>query len=129
MNEHARLKYYVPSNKQTQNGIEYDLSRLSIVSPEEISMFIEYQLQHPDTINACFEKLILIIEMQEIHETQINTRTRTKTKTKSGKQMDDIYQILKDQFTALTGTTNIDLSLLDKWVLFIKSQGEFSEYF
>ena len=120
--QQIRNKQNMSSNKVIQNGIQYDISMLNIVSPEEISLFIQYQLNHPTVIQQCFENLIEILALYG----------RPKKIKTIVNPMDNIYKILSDEYYNITNNQpdiQIDKSFIDKWVLFIKSQGEFNEFF
>jgi hypothetical protein len=96
------------------NGIIYDKSRIPILSEDEIKNFIELQKKYPQVINDCFDKLIKILENQE---KQIVISKNQKT------PMDEIY----DTLSSLNIYNN--KSMIDKWILFIKSQNDFCYFF
>ena len=109
-NKYRKFPPYIINN----NGIIYDKSIIPILSENEINNFIELQKKYPQIINNCFDKLIKILENQEkkivISENQKNP-------------MDEIYDILS--------SLNIynNKNMIDKWVLFIKSQNDFCYFF
>jgi len=105
-------------NIVTTKGITYDKSVIPILTENEVEHFIDLQMKYPETINACFNGLI---EILETYENPIKTSKKNKTLKKN--PMAQIYSSL----TALNEHTNMEQ--IDKWVLFIKSQNEFSKFF
>jgi len=75
-------------------------------------------MENPDIVNKCFDYLI---ENLENLEKQMVTRHNKKTKIKS--PMNNIYETLTS--TKLCD----DQFMIDKWVLFIKSQGDFNKFY
>ena len=102
-----------------QNGVMYDKSVLPMLSQGDIDMFVELQEKNQELINMCFIDLTNILEQ---HEKQIITRT-IKNQNQNN-PMKSIY----DRLSKLNLHKD-DLSFIDKWVLFIKSQNEFSQFF
>jgi hypothetical protein len=107
----------------THNGITFDTVGLCILSQSEIDKFIELQKAHPDIINECFEQLIKLLGN---HEILLNAKTRKEKKQiekfqSNDRPMDKIYSML------LTICPNLEQ--VDKFVLFLKSQGEFSSFY
>ncbi len=70
-------------------------------------------------INNCFSNLIELLEQQE---KQIITRKNKKIITQNN-PMKKIYELL------INLNEDDDMEIIDKWVLFIKSQNEFSKFF
>lgn len=106
-----------------QNGITYDKSVLPVLSQWELDTFIELQEKNQEIINMCFIDLTHILEQQE---KQIVTRD--KKKKKKTHNHDEPMKLIYDRLIKLN-QHNDDLCFIDKWVLFIKSQGEFSQFF
>ena len=99
------------------DSIVYDKSVISFVPQHQIDKFVEYQLQHPEIIELCFEYLKQILTQAE-REIQ-NKSEVTKTKVPIQK----IYEII--------ASTNICINqeMQDNFVLFLKSQNEFAMFF
>jgi hypothetical protein len=82
--------------------------------------FIDLQIKYPEIINNCFSNLIELLEQQE---KQIITRKNKKIITQNN-PMKKIYDLLIN-----LNEDDEDVEIIDKWVLFIKSQNEFSKFF
>jgi len=109
-----------PQNIIIQNGITYDKSVLSMLSQSDIDNFIQLQIKNPEIIIMCFENLIEIL-------TQNEKQIVTKKSKKIHNQNNPINKIY-DKLIKLNVHNN-DLSFIDKWCLFIKSQDQFSCFF
>lgn len=116
------IKKYEP-NIITNMGITYDKSVIPILTDDEIEHFIDLQIKYPEIINKCFSNLIVLLEQQEKQQTQIITR-KNKRLIAQNKPMTQIYDLLVN-----TNEQKNNLEMIDKWVLFIKSQNEFSKFF
>lgn len=106
----------------TNKGVKYNKSVIPILSDIEIEYFINLQIKYPETINNCFNNLTEILEQQEKLQQQIITRKNKKLIIQN-KPMNKIYECLTNLHE------HTDMQMIDKWVLFIKSQNEFSEFF
>jgi hypothetical protein len=104
----------------TSQGITYDKSVIPMLSNDDIEYFINLQIKYPEIINNCSDKLIQILEEKE---KQIITKKTKKLKIQNT-YMKQIYDLL-----ANVNEDNNDTNIIDKWVLFIKSQDEFSNFF
>ncbi len=120
--EHIKKYRKHEPNFITNKGITYDKSVIPILSDDEIEYFIDLQIKYPEIINNCFSNLIELLEQQEKQEKQIITRKNKKILTQNN-PMRKIYELLIN----LNGDD--DMEIIDKWVLFIKSQNEFSKFF
>ena len=117
--EHIKKYRKREPNIITNKGITYDKSIIPILSDDEIEHFIDLQIKYPEIINNCFSNLIELLEQQE---KQIITRKNKKIITQNN-PMKKIYDLL------INLNENDDMEIIDKWVLFIKSQNEFSKFF
>ena len=120
----AHIKKYrkIEPNIITNKGITYDKSVIPILTDDEIEYFIDLQIKYPEIINKCFINLIELLEQHE-KQNQIITRKNKKLITQN-KPMKQIYDLLVN-----TNENKYNLEMIDKWVLFIKSQNEFSKFF
>ena len=109
--EHIKKYRKCDPNIITNKGITYDKSIIPILSDDEIEHFIDLQIKYPEIINNCFSNLIELLEQQE---KQIITRNNP---------MKKIYELL------INLNEDADMETIDKWILFIKSQNEFSKFF
>ena len=117
--EHIKKHKYEP-HIITNMGITYDKSAIPILTDDEIEYFIDLQIKYPEIITNCFSSLIEILEQQEKLQGQQITR-KAKKEFARNKPMKQIYDLLHKH--------NNNPETTDKWVLFIKSQNEFSEFF
>ena len=117
-----KYKKYEP-NIITNMGITYDKSVITILTDDEIEHFINLQIKYPEIINNCFSNLIELLEQQEKQQNQIITR-KNKRLIVHNKPIKQIYELLVN-----TNEQKNNLEMIDKWVLFIKSQNEFSKFF
>lgn len=117
--EHIKKYRKHEPNIITNKGITYDKSIIPILSNDEIEHFIDLQIKYPEIINNCFSNLIELLEQQE---KQIITRKNKKIITQNN-PMTKIYDLL------INLNEDDDMEIIDKWVLFIKSQNEFSKFF
>lgn len=104
-------------NMITLHGITYDRSLLPTLSDNEIEQFANLQLEYPEIINNCFDNLIEILEQCE--RKIIIGREESKNTP-----MNKIYKLLEG-----LNVHNNDMMMIDKWVLFIKSQDKFGTFF
>lgn len=118
-----KYKIYEP-NLDTNNGITYDRSVIPILTDDEIEMFINLQLKYPEIIKECFDNLIKILENQENQDHIVKIKKVTKKNRNQNIHMKQIYDLLIN-----LNEHNNDMEIIDKWVLFIKSQNEFSKFF
>lgn len=103
----------------TTNEITYDRSVLPILTQIEIEHFIELQKKYPETINECFNNLIKILEQGEKRLTLQNKKIKQQN-----------YNYMGDIFNSLNNLKIFkDAYQIDKWILFIKSQDDFSVFF
>ena len=102
----ARTKHKMKTKLTTNKGIEYDTNSVKTLTYYEIDKFIDFQIKNPNVILECFNCLFEILQNKE---NNINDITH----------INKLYDILKS-----TNLTN-DMALIDKWVLFIKSQTPF----
>ena len=102
------------------NGIIYDKSVIPILTDNEIEHFMDLQIKYPEIINNCFNNLIVLLEERE---KQIITRKNKKSRTLQNTPMKQIYDSL------INLNEYNDMEMIDKWILFIKSQNEFSKFF
>ena len=117
--EHIKKYRKCDPNIITNKGITYDKSIIPILSDDEIEHFINLQIKYPEIINNCFSNLIELLEQQE---KQIITRKKQKIITRNN-PMKKIYELL------INLNEDADMETIDKWILFIKSQNEFSKFF
>jgi hypothetical protein len=117
-----KYKKYEP-NIITSRGIVYDKSVIPILRNDEIERFIDLQIKYPEIINNCFDKLIEILEQQEKQETQVITR-QNKKMFKENSPIKQIYELLIN-----INEHKNNRKIIDNWILFIKSQNEFSKFF
>lgn len=117
--EHIKKYRKYESNIITNKEITYDKSIIPILSYDEIEHFIDLQIKYPEIINNCFSNLIELLEQEE---KQIITRKNKKIITQNN-PMKKIYDLL------INLNEVDDMEMIDKWVLFIKSQNEFSNFF
>lgn len=118
--EFRKKNYKYEPNIITHKGITYDKSVIPILTNDNIKYFIDLQIKYPEIINNCFNNLIEILEE---NEKQIITRKTKKNKQLQNTHMKQIYDLL------INLNEHNDLETIDKWVLFIKSQNEFSNFF
>lgn len=104
------------SNIIINKGIRYNKNIVLILSDDEIKYFIDLQIKHSLIINDCFNILIEILEQRE-------KQIITKKIVKQNNPMKKIYDLL------ISLNEHKNLETIDKWVLFIKSQNEFSKFF
>ena len=109
--EHIKKYRKYEPNIITNKGITYDKSIIPILSDDEIEHFIELQIKYPEIINDCFSNLIELLEQQE------------KQMITQNNPMKKIYDLL------INLNEHDDMKIIDKWVLFIKSENEFSKFF
>jgi hypothetical protein len=120
----AHIKKYrkIEPNIITNKGITYDKSVIPILTDDEIEYFIDLQIKYPEIINKCFINLIELLEQQENQQTKIITR-KNKRLIAQNNPMTQIYDLL------VNTNEQTNLEMIDKWVLFIKSQKEFRKFF
>lgn len=117
-------KYRTRPEIVTQKDITYDKSAIPILTQHEINAFIKLQIKYPEIIDMCFDDLINVLEKKEQLEQQMITRNKKNLIESQPNPMSSIYERL----IKLNVHKN-DLGFIDKWVLFIKSQNEFSCFF
>lgn len=118
-------KKYQP-NIITNMGITYDKSVIPIITDDEIEHFIQLQIKYPEIINNCFSHLIELLEEQEKQQNQI---IKTSLKYAQNKHMNKMYELLMNTNEYKDNNNIHNLEMIDKWVLFIKSQNEFCKFF
>lgn len=117
-----RNKKYLKFNLITKDGVTYNKSVIPTLQQYQIDNFINLQNKYPEVINECFNNLIKILEEGE----KINSGCQS-NKLQEDRPMDKIYNLLTD--LQLKELQICDMIIIDNWVLFIKSQNEFSKFF
>lgn len=117
-----RNKKYLKFNLITKDGVTYNKSVIPTLQQYQIDNFINLQNKYPEVINECFNNLIKILEEGE----KINSGCQS-NKLQEDRPMDKIYNLLTD--LQLKELQICDMIMIDNWVLFIKSQNEFSKFF
>ena len=117
-----RIKKYLKFNLITKDGVTYNKSVIPTLQQYQIDNFINLQNKYPEVINECFDNLIKILEEDE----KINAGSQS-NKSQEDRPMDKIYKLLTH--LQLKESPFCDMMMIDKWVLFIKSQNEFSKFF
>jgi len=115
--DHAKKYRKHAPNMITLYGITYDRSLLPTLSDNEIEQFANLQLEYPEIINNCFDNLIEILE-------QCERKIIIGIEESKNTPMNKIYKLLEG-----LNVHNNDMMMIDKWVLFIKSQDKFGTFF
>lgn len=117
-----KYRKYEP-NIITNKGITYDRSVIPILTDDEIEYFIDLQIKYPEIINNCFSNLIELLDQQEKQQKQIITRKDKKIITTQINPMNKIYDLL------INLNEHKDMEIIDKWILFLKTQNDFKNFF
>lgn len=104
----------------SKREIIYDSRAIPLLTEDDIDRFVDLQRNHTTAIDECFRHLMKILEIQEQEIIHGGNETSRQGKKNA---MNEIYAVL----------TNLNehdrLSMIDNWVLFLKSQRGFSYFF
>ena len=121
----THAKYHCkPAEIITQDGITYHRNAIRVLSQNDINKFIQLQIEHPEIIEIAFKCFLNVLEEYEKNETRIVTKNiKKQTKNIIQQEMKKLYDELKKSNLCT------DMFMIDKWVLFIKSQNDLGVLF
>ena len=120
----SKCEEYNKKNKKNKpniiicNGVTYDKTAIPFLTNNDINLFIDLQIKYPEIIDNCFNCLINILEEREKEEQE------QKIQTPHHNHIKNIYNLL-----IKLNVHNNNMGMIDNWVLFIKSQNDFSKFF